>query len=403
MKKFIPVLIVFFVLLTCHTSAVAGGLYLNEFATPSTGTAGAGAEAWGHDASTSFHNPAAMTRIDGTEIMGGFMAMFTKNEFELDPSTPVAGGNGGDAGGFIPAGGLYFVHSLSDQLKIGLSTAGLSGAALDYDSTWAGRRQCQEVDIMVMYLTPSIGYKVNDTLSLGAGVSLVYGDMELDVAGISPNSQISLSGDDTEFTFNLSALIEFSKNTRLGIMYFYKTDLNFEGDITRTGNVLSGQFASYTELVMPQTLRAGIYHQLTDTVALLGSVGWEEWSDLESVNISVRNRTAALPKNWDDVYHFSVGIHYRISDPWLLQFGIGYASSPVSSKDRTADMPIDRQLRFALGALYDWSKNLSIGGQFEYIDLGSAGINNSNSVNGLIGEYDTNNMIVASISLNWKW
>jgi long-subunit fatty acid transport protein len=43
-----------------HASALAGGLYLNEFATPSMGTAGAGQEAYAHDASTSFahHNPA---------------------------------------------------------------------------------------------------------------------------------------------------------------------------------------------------------------------------------------------------------------------------------------------------------------------------------------------------------
>jgi hypothetical protein len=42
-------------------AAHAGGLYLNEFATPSMGTAGAGAEAWANSASTAgaFHNDAA--------------------------------------------------------------------------------------------------------------------------------------------------------------------------------------------------------------------------------------------------------------------------------------------------------------------------------------------------------
>ena len=142
-----------FIVMLCFlmsaANTMAGGLYLNEFATPSTGTASAGAEAWGHDASTSFHNPAAMTRIDGTEIMGGFMALYSQVEFEQDPSTPVSGGNGGDAGGFLPAGGAYFVHSFSDKLKLGMSAAALSGAALEYDSDWAGRRQAQEVDILI--------------------------------------------------------------------------------------------------------------------------------------------------------------------------------------------------------------------------------------------------------------
>jgi long-chain fatty acid transport protein len=46
-------------------TARAGGLYLNEFATPSMGTAGAGAQAWADNASTAFFNPAGMTQLDG--------------------------------------------------------------------------------------------------------------------------------------------------------------------------------------------------------------------------------------------------------------------------------------------------------------------------------------------------
>ncbi len=49
-----------------YSSVGAGGLYLNEFATPSMGVAGAGAEAVANDASTNFafHNPAGMTRLN---------------------------------------------------------------------------------------------------------------------------------------------------------------------------------------------------------------------------------------------------------------------------------------------------------------------------------------------------
>ena len=52
-------------------AAFAGGLYLNEFNSPSMGVAGAGAQAVANDASTAFHNPAGMTRLDGTELMSG--------------------------------------------------------------------------------------------------------------------------------------------------------------------------------------------------------------------------------------------------------------------------------------------------------------------------------------------
>ena len=45
------------VMFSITRATFAGGLFINEFGTPSMGTAGAGAQAWGDDASTSLHNP----------------------------------------------------------------------------------------------------------------------------------------------------------------------------------------------------------------------------------------------------------------------------------------------------------------------------------------------------------
>ncbi len=78
--------------------ARAGALYLNEFATPSMGVAGAGQEAVASDASTNFafHNPAGMTRLDGHEIQLGAGLMRGDTEFDRDSDTPFNGGDGGD-------------------------------------------------------------------------------------------------------------------------------------------------------------------------------------------------------------------------------------------------------------------------------------------------------------------
>ena len=59
----LPVAFFAIFLLALPSVSTAGGLYLNEFGTPSMGVAGAGANAVASDASTSFHNPAGMTRI----------------------------------------------------------------------------------------------------------------------------------------------------------------------------------------------------------------------------------------------------------------------------------------------------------------------------------------------------
>jgi long-chain fatty acid transport protein len=86
------------------TSARAAGLYLNEFATPSMGTANAGAEALANDASTAFafHNPAGMTRIEGHQVSLGAGLIAAETKFDTDSDTPFSGGNGGNQAGLAP-------------------------------------------------------------------------------------------------------------------------------------------------------------------------------------------------------------------------------------------------------------------------------------------------------------
>lgn len=83
-------------------SAHAGGLYLGTFATPSMGTAGAGANAIAMDASTAFNNPAGMTRLEDHQVLMGLAPGFTDIEFDADSDTPTPGGDGGQQGSFIP-------------------------------------------------------------------------------------------------------------------------------------------------------------------------------------------------------------------------------------------------------------------------------------------------------------
>ena len=84
---------------------------------------------------------------------------------------------------------------------------------------------------------------------------------------------------------------------------------------------------------------------------------------------------------------------------WLLQLGFSYDTSPVDSDDRTPDMPIDRQIRYATGAQYQWSERLSTGAQFVYADYGNAKIDNDL----LKGEYKNNDLFFFSINANWKF
>jgi long-chain fatty acid transport protein len=393
-----------FSVLTLSGQAWAGGLYIQEFATPSLGSANAGSQAWADNASTAFFNSAGMTRIEGNELMVGAGLLYVDVQFDPAPDTPVAGGDGGNAGGWAPLMNAAYVHSISDDLKLGLDMFSFSAAVLTYDDTWAGRYQNQNVEIFTVTVHPSLAYRVNNWLSIGGGVGLMYATLEMEVAvphpvfpGVAPDGKAKIDGDDLEYNVNLSALFELSERTRLGVTYWSEINLNFSGDASISP--AGFQTSIETKLPLVQFIKAGIYHDLSDRLALLGSVGWEDWSRMENVNLSTGSGGASLPRNWKDTWHFAGGVHYRLSDPWLLQCGIAYDTSPVDAEDRTADMPIDRQIRFNIGAVYTKSETLTIGGAVEYADLGDADIDSSL----LKGSYKDNALLAFVINFNWKF
>ena len=68
----------------------------------------------------------------------------------------------------------------------------------------------------------------------------------------------------------------------------------------------------------------------------------------------------------------------------------------VDSKDRTPDMPIDEQIRIAVGAQDDWSERVKVGGAFVYADYGDAKVKNPMAVR----EYEKNAIYFLAFYVN---
>mgnify|MGYP000244715396 CR=1 FL=1 len=381
--------------------AGAAGLYLNEFGTPTMGTAGAGAQAIANDASTSFHNAAGMTRLEGNQLMLTGGLVYTDIRFDPDADTPVPGNDGGQAGGPGPIIGGFYVHSLSDDLKLGVNVLSISAAILDFRDDWTGRYLLQEVEIFTISVNPSIAYRVNKKLSIAGGVALLYGNLDETVAVPIPGQEdgsVNIDGDDTEFTFNLNALYEFTDRTRIGLSYFYEIEPTFGGDVTLDPISLSAGIDA--TITFPQFIKLGLFHEINEDWAFLGTVGWEEWSAFENVIISTARGDQRLPRNFDNTWYFGAGLQYTMNEDWTLRFGAAYDTNPIDDpKDRTVDMPFDEQIRVACGFNYAWSENINVGGAFTYAYYGEAEIENDL----LVGEFKDNDLYFLSMNVSWKF
>jgi long-chain fatty acid transport protein len=384
------------------TSAIAGGLYLNEFGTSSMGTAGAGAQAYANDASTAWHNPAGMTRIDGRQLGAGGGLIFGKVKFDPDADTPVDGGNGGDALGFAPIASSHYVHSVSDRFKLGFNAGAITGAALDYDNDWSGRYQDQKITLMSFSAIPAAAFRINEKLSIGGSVNITYGTLDMDVAIPNPepgqaDGKVKVEdADDWDVGFNLGVLFELNEDTRFGVIYFSGIEPDFSGDAKIIPLDLKAGID--IELTFPEMVRGSIYHKLNQKFALLGTVGWEKWSDFDRIPISVGQGSIVAHSGWDDTWHFSGGLHYIPNEKWMFMTGVAYDTSPVGKKHRNAALPVDRQVRLALGTQYHWQENIDVGASIVYGDMGDSAIQGDN----LVGDYSDNDLLFIAFNFNWK-
>ena len=384
------------VLIITSSAVEAGGLYLPEAAVTTTGTANAGTGAIAEDATTLATNPAGMTRLKGKSLSLGAGLLLPSTEFDVETSA-VGGGDGGEQGSPVPILSTFYVHPLGENFRAGLGLFSLSGAALDPDDDWAGRFQLQEISLLSLSAIPSLAYRINNWLSLGAAATITYATLDYDVAAPLSHQVSVEKADDFAFGYILGILVEPTPRTRFGLTYLSEVDLDLSGDV----DIIPTPIASGIALDLPlaQTLRASAYHEINEKWALVGSVAWEDWSTLESQLVSTSAGSSVIDRGWDDVWHFAVGARYRPADKWLLQFGAAYDTSPVDADDRTADLPIDRQIRIGAGVEYDWNDAMTLGASFVYVDLGDAEIESTL----FSGEYETNRLLFFGLYSKWRW
>jgi long-chain fatty acid transport protein len=410
-------LLAIFALAVIDVPAMAGGALLREFGTADVGLAGAGRGARAQDSSTTFFNPAGMSLLEHSELLGSFQASMGDIEFDLSSSSNT-GGDGGQAGGFIPAIGGFGAYRLGEDWALGLGLAAYFAGAVEYDGDWAGRYYSQRAELTTVAIAPVASYQLNDWFSIGAGPLFLVGVLEQRVAVNNPaptvgDGQMKLDSSDWGFGGQVGVMFEPRPSTRIGIKYNSKVTMRFEDalDFRRLGpalDALLGGASADVELTIPQFVDVSFFHQITEALAILATVSWEDHSAFGETGIALRNFNSSdvtADRNFKDTGGVAVGFQYDVAEDWRLSLGVGYDSSPVSKKDRTPDLPLDRQIRFGTGAEWSWRKNSTVGLAYEYLDLGDAPIslNGGPAQGSLSGRYEDNAIHFVAVNLIWRF
>jgi len=409
------------------TEVRAGGILLYEVGTADVGLASAGYAARAQDAATVFTNPAGMTRLSGNQLTLGTQLLYGGLNFSIAPDTsPLLGSNdGGNPIGWFPGGGLFYSYSVSPDVKVGIAVAGNFGLALKYNDGWAGRYYAQEATLLGASVLPSVAFRVNDKLSLGASVNAMWGKLKSVVAVnniIGPDGRLELDDSTWGWGGNLGLLYEASPGTRFGITYNSPVKLNFNAPAQWSG--LAPGIAALLRsrglldvnvdlgATVPQGVSASFYHEADSKWALLGSAGWQQWSRFGEVDVGVSSdNPIALTanRNYKDTWHLAAGAQYRVSEPYTLMFGVAYDSAFQDSNNIPVALPANAAWRFGIGGQKEESRAFNWGWSAEYLYGGNLHTNiagNPVLIGGrgnLVGSFDHAGILFLGANFNWKF
>ena len=412
------------ILLTLVTSARGAGLLLYETGAPDLGTASAGRAAMAADASTVAANPAGMTLLDQTQLLGAAGALLPFTNFDLAPETTTSGGGGGNAGVFTPIGGFFYAYKLSEKVSLGMSTYSDFGLSGNYGKPWAGRYYVTQESLITGKANPNIAYKVNDWLSVGAGFSFSVARLlfqskinnDLTMLGRKPDGGLGIESWDEAFGGNAGILLTPIKDLRVGLTYQSPIDykFGFRPHLTNLGPLLSrlrsrigGTKINIPMEVPQQVMLSGLY-KVTRNWSLMGNVGWQNWSAFSEFPVgisSLKQRTVDINLHFSDTCQIAIGQQLSFGEKWLWSAGFAYDSSPVSKVNRVPSLPLDRQLRYGTGIQYEINSNVIAGAAWEFMDAGPGPYSADRGplAGTLQGHYSTNYLNFASVNLIWKF
>ena len=418
-------------LLLVTAQSSAAGFQVSEHSASGLGRAFAGEAAVADNASVLARNPAAMTRFKQAEL--SFAGSYVEPNVDITgvKDTSVGAVLGRDVNelnaddmvhsAFVPA--TYFIQPINDKLTFGLGIFSSYGVTTEFEDDYAAGAAAGKTDLLTLNINPNIAFKATEQLSLGFGVSAVYGKAAIKrnygdiiaaktyaVAGVAaaraannPSKELFLlEGDAWAIGWNTGALYEINKNNRIGLAYRSQVDLDFEGDFTGVTSDDNKVKASL-DLPFPATAEFSGYHALNESFAVSYSVLWTEWSkfeELRATSSSCKDGECFLKEeSFNDSMRYSIGAEYTI-DKVILRAGFALDES---AGETTLSIPESDRFWYTVGATYNASSNLSLDFGVAYIYVEEVEFTETPVPGMEYGFKSSGDAIIASAQANYRF
>lgn len=398
-------------------SAAAEGYQVNTFSTKQEGMGHAGV-AMKLGAESQIFNPGALAFSDKTfEISGAISAIksaatCTYGGTEYKTSSKIA-----TPMNFSAAFRIY------DNFYGGVTFYTPYGSSIDWGQSWPGAVLNQSVSLKVMTVQPTLSWRPIPKLSVGAGLMISWGSVDLNKGLVSPSSLNKLIGlmnitgqygqlaeypGVTPASVNLNGKSELALGVNVGALYEINDKVNVGASFRskQTMHVKAGDASvSYADeqarqilgqtldnlnstnfdasMPAPYVFTFGAAYKPVPRLTLAFDAQLNGWGTYRQLDITFANQhqfDQHLTKDYHNSWTFHLGGQFATTDRLDLRAGLMVDLSPVNDNYYNPETPGMTKYEPAVGLSFRPVKGLSIDLAFMYVF--------SSGKKGVTGEYD---------------
>ena len=383
-------------------TAAAEGYQVNTLSTRQLGMGHTGT-ALKLGAESQFFNPSGMAFMTGNveadasfnAIMPSATATVGGKEYktDCDPSTPFS---------------VFGAFRISDSFKAGISVYTPYGSSINWTDHWPGATLNQSVKLQAFTVQPTVAYRILPGLSVGAGLTLTWGSVDLhkgllsgeqldqllhvmapqlpvpSFAGITPASAQLTGKAGIACGVNLGAMYDISRSVTVGVNFRTKSMMKVKSgkakvDYAVSDPTIQGMLAqrldglSKTEFIAEMPLPAvlavgGAWHNNRWTVDVDAQLTfWKAYKSLDIEFKGADDLNQHLPKNYHNSCLVRGGVEWNATQRFDVRAGLLVDFSPCDKEYYNPETPGMTKIEPTLGCTFNPTQWLGINVGFMYV------------------------------------
>lgn len=373
-------------------SVIAGGYQVRLQGNKSTGM-GLTGTALNLGSSSIFYNPGALSLMkEKMDFSVGVSGIISRITFEKSGSQYQAETENPMSTPFY----LYGAGKISDKWTVGLGVYTPFGSSAKWNDDWAGSLLIQNISLKAIYIQPTVAYKINDKLGIGAGFVYAYGTVKLAKSlNYGSGTGAELEGTSSNMGFNLGVFYTPTEKLSVGLNYRSKVLAEVKG-----GDATFSVPQSIQSLVpvnnkfdatlpMPGNLDFGLSYQASDKLLVSLELNWVMWSVYDTLTFEFEESGSRLnssnPRLYKDTFIPRLGFEYKLNDMVTLRAGGYYDPSPTDENYFNPETVSLNTIAFTLGLSVKPTEKLSI--DVSYLQLSGLKAEKTYSPENFAGTY----------------